>query len=44
MVEMANKAGFDVNESNVQVKYVPDQEDLKKCFGFGQQIAQKIKA
>jgi len=44
MVEMANKAGFDVNESNVQVKYVPDKEDLKKCFDFGQQIAQKIKA
>ncbi len=44
MVEMAKKAGFEVNESNVEAKYVPDQEDLKKCFDFGQQIAQKIRA
>ena len=43
MTEMAKKAGFEVNESNVEIKYVPDKEDLKKCFDFGQQIAQKIK-
>jgi anaerobic nitric oxide reductase flavorubredoxin len=44
MVEMAKKAGFEVYEPGIEVKYVPDQEDLKKCFDFGQQIAQKIKA
>ncbi len=43
MTEMAKKAGFEVYESNVEVKYVPDKEDLKKCFDFGQKIAQKIK-
>jgi anaerobic nitric oxide reductase flavorubredoxin len=42
MVEMARKAGFEVYEPTVQVKYVPDDEDLKKCFEFGQQIAIKI--
>ena len=42
--EMAKKAGFEVYESGVEVKFVPNQEDLKKCFDFGQQIAQKIKA
>jgi flavorubredoxin len=44
MAEMAQKAGFQVHEASVEVKYVPDQEDLKKCFEFGQQIAAKIKA
>jgi anaerobic nitric oxide reductase flavorubredoxin len=43
MTEMARKAGFEVHEPSVEVKYVPDQEDLKKCFEFGQQIAAKIK-
>jgi anaerobic nitric oxide reductase flavorubredoxin len=44
MIETAKKAGFDVLEPGIEVKYVPDQEDLKKCFEFGQQIATKIKA
>jgi anaerobic nitric oxide reductase flavorubredoxin len=44
MAEMARKAGFEVHEPGIEVKYVPDQEDLKKCFEFGQQIAAKIKA
>jgi anaerobic nitric oxide reductase flavorubredoxin len=43
MIETTKKAGFDVVETGVEVKYVPDEEDLKKCFDFGQQIAQKIK-
>jgi anaerobic nitric oxide reductase flavorubredoxin len=43
MTEMAQKAGFEVYDQSVQVKYVPDAEDLKKCFGFGRQIAAKIK-
>jgi len=44
IIEMAKKAGFEVYEPSIEVKYVPDQEDLKKCFEFGQQIAAKIKA
>jgi anaerobic nitric oxide reductase flavorubredoxin len=44
MAETVKKAGFDVYEPGVEVKYVPDEEDLKKCFEFGQQFAQKIKA
>ena len=44
MVEMAKKAGFEVLEPSVDAKYVPDKEELKKCFDFGQQIAQKLKA
>ena len=44
MVETARKAGFEVHEPNIEVKYVPDQEDLKKCFELGRQIAAKVKA
>jgi anaerobic nitric oxide reductase flavorubredoxin len=44
MIEMAKKTGFEVYEPSVEVKFVPDKDDLKKCFEFGQQIAQKIKA
>ncbi len=43
MTEMAQKAGFQVHESSVEVKYIPEREDLKKCFEFGQQITAKIK-
>jgi flavorubredoxin len=44
MIETVKKAGFEVLEPSIEVKYVPDQEDLKKCFEFGKQIAAKIKA
>jgi anaerobic nitric oxide reductase flavorubredoxin len=44
MIEMVKKAGFNIYEPNIQVKFVPDQEDLKKCFEFGKQMAAKIKA
>jgi len=44
MTEAARKAGFNVLEPSVEVKFVPDSEDLKKCFEFGRQIAAKIKA
>jgi flavorubredoxin len=43
MVETARKAGFDVSEPGIEVKYVPDAGDLEKCFEFGRQIATKIK-
>ncbi len=44
MIKMAKEAGFDVMEPGVELKWVPTAEELKKCFDFGVQIAQKIKA
>ena len=44
MTETASKAGFEVHEPGVEVKYVPDKEDLKKCFELGRQIAAEVKA
>ena len=44
MTEIAQKAGFQTNEQKIEVKFVPESEDLKKCVEFGQQIATKIKA
>ncbi len=44
LIEIAKKSGFEVYEPSVEVKYVPDAEDLKRCFEFGRQIALKIKA
>jgi len=42
--EMAKKAGFEVHEPGLEIKYVPDKEDLKKCFELGKQIATEVKA
>jgi anaerobic nitric oxide reductase flavorubredoxin len=44
MAEMVKKAGFEVYEPSLEVKFVPSSDDLKKCREFGAQIAQKIKA
>jgi flavorubredoxin len=44
MIEMAKKAGFEVYEPTIELKWVPNEAELKKCFEFGQQFAQKIKA
>jgi anaerobic nitric oxide reductase flavorubredoxin len=44
MAKMAKEAGFDVLEPSIELKWVPNDEELKKCFDFGRQIAQKIKA
>jgi anaerobic nitric oxide reductase flavorubredoxin len=44
MTENVKKIGFQIHEPGIEIKYVPDQADLKKCFEFGQQIAEKIKA
>ncbi len=44
MVEMTKKVGFETYEPTLQIKWVPDEADLKKCFEFGQQFAQKLKA
>jgi len=42
MTEMARKAGFEVHEPGIEVKYVPTTEDLQKCFELGKQIASEI--
>jgi anaerobic nitric oxide reductase flavorubredoxin len=44
MVKMAKEAGFEVMEPSVELKWVPTEEELKKCFDYGVQIAQKLKA
>lgn len=44
MVKMAKEAGFDVMEPSVELKWVPTEEELKKCFDYGIEIAQKVKA
>jgi len=44
MTEMAKKAGFEIFDSSLEVKFVPDTEDLRKSFEFGKQIAIKIKS
>jgi len=44
MAETARKAGFEVHEPPVEVKFVPTGEDLKKCFELGEQIAKEVKA
>jgi flavorubredoxin len=44
MVKMAKEAGFDVSEPSLELKWVPSEEELKQCFDWGVQIAQKIKA
>lgn len=42
MIETAKKAGFEVHEPGIEVKYIPSKEDLQKCFELGKQIATKI--
>ncbi len=44
MTEMAKKAGFKIHEPSLEIKFVPDHEDLKKCFELGKQIAAQVKA
>jgi flavorubredoxin len=44
MTEIAKKAGFKVHDLSLEIKFVPDHDDLKKCFELGRQIAIRIKA
>ncbi len=43
MAEMARKAGFEVHEPGIEVKYVPDEEDIMRCVELGRQIAKEVK-
>ena len=42
MTEMARKAGFEIHEPGIEVKYIPSSDDLQKCFELGKQIASEI--
>ena len=44
MTEIAKNAGFEVREPGLEVKYVPDKDDLTQCFELGRQIATQVKA
>ncbi|MDR1993723.1 MAG: flavodoxin domain-containing protein [Nitrososphaerota archaeon] len=44
MVKVANEAGFEVIDLGIELKWVPTEAELKKCFDYGVQIAQKVKA
>ncbi len=44
MVEVAKKAGFEIVEPGLEVKFVPNQNDLQKCFDFGKEFGLKVKA
>ena len=44
MSEIAKRAGFEIINSGLEVKYVPTKDDLKMCFDFGKEIAKKIKS
>jgi len=43
MIKIAKEAGFDVMEPTIELKWVPTEEELKKCFDYGVQIVQKLK-
>lgn len=38
------EAGMEVIESGLEIPYVPDEEELRRCVAFGEKIAQDIKA
>lgn len=44
MIKMAKEAGFDVMEPSLELKWVPTEEELKKCFDYGVEIGLKVKA
>jgi len=41
--ELLKKAGLEVSQPGLGVKYSPDDADLKNCFEFGRAFASKIK-
>lgn len=40
--EFANKSGYDLVESTVEVKGTPNKEDFEKCVALGNEMADKI--
>lgn len=42
MEEMLRSAGVAVEQPGLSLKWVPDAEELEKCFAFGQEFANKV--
>ena len=34
---------FDIIDDGIRVKYVPDEDDLQKCFDLGAKLAKTLK-
>jgi flavorubredoxin len=43
MIETAQKSNFEVYEHTIELQYVPTEKELKECFNFGRELAQKLK-
>ncbi|MBS7629735.1 flavodoxin domain-containing protein, partial [Candidatus Bathyarchaeota archaeon] len=43
MEETLKKAGFDIVQPGLSINWVPDREELKRCFDFGKEFAERIK-
>jgi len=41
--DMLKEAGVELAQQGLSVKYVPDQEDSKRCYEYGRDFADKIK-
>jgi flavorubredoxin len=41
--ETLRKAGFEVAQPGLSINWVPDGEELKRCFDFGREFAERIK-
>ena len=44
MIETAQKSNFEVYEHTIEIQYVPTEKELKECFNFGRELAQKLKS
>jgi anaerobic nitric oxide reductase flavorubredoxin len=44
MTQEARRAGFEIHEADLEVRFVPDEKDLMRCFELGKQLATEIKA
>ncbi|MBS7649754.1 flavodoxin domain-containing protein [Candidatus Bathyarchaeota archaeon] len=42
--ETLKKAGFDIVQPGLSINWVPDREELKRCFNFGKEFAERIKS
>jgi len=44
MMETAQKSNFEVYKHTIEIQYVPTEKELKECFNFGRELAQKLKS
>ncbi len=43
MNEELKKIGFELFEPGLEIRYVPNEEEVKQCYEFGKKIAEKIR-